>query len=162
MPLSTSWYEFPPDPIHFCKYIDTHYIQKERRYDRWQRNETINLVRAYLVCLDELTVLRDIFSKKLNFFQRLREDCDNFPEPQDNLASEIPHDVNKERIEFAEHMMEESSSQCKQLGADLRESLNSVYGYPLPPNPTYVFYRILLTYYRSALPTSLHRAKRTH
>jgi hypothetical protein len=36
--------------------------QKERRYDQWQRNKTINLVRAYLICPGELTVLNGIFS----------------------------------------------------------------------------------------------------
>ncbi|KAB5566742.1 hypothetical protein GE09DRAFT_745718 [Coniochaeta sp. 2T2.1] len=105
---------------------------KERRYDRWQRNETINLVRAYLICLDELTVLEGIFSKKLDFFKRLRKDCDTFPQlqgsdvlgnPPDNKQGETPAD----RIAFAEHMMEESSAQCKRLAADLRESLNTLF-----------------------------------
>jgi hypothetical protein len=104
-------------------------LQKERRYDRWQRNETINLVRAYLVCIDELTVLGEIFSKKLDFFQRLRKDCDSF-ELQDNGAHNPPDNQDREtpsdRISFAEHMMEESSTQCKRLNADLRESLNTV------------------------------------
>lgn len=93
-------------------------------------------MRAYLICLDELTVLDGIFSKKLDFFRRLRKDCDVFPElqgpgvpgnPPDNAEGETPSD----RIAFAEHMMEESSAQCKRLGADLRESLNTVRA-PLP------------------------------
>lgn len=106
-------------------------VQKERRYDRWQRNETINLVRAYLICLDKLTVLHGIFSKKLDFFKRLSRDCDDFPElqgidipgnPPENAQGETPSD----RIAFAEHMMEDTSAQCRRLGADLRESLNTV------------------------------------
>jgi hypothetical protein len=106
-------------------------LQKERRYDRWQRNETINLVRAYLICLDELTVLHGIFSKKLDFFKRLRKDCDLSPELQDrDVPGNPPHndegETPSDRIAFAEHMMEESSAQCKRLGADLRESLNTV------------------------------------
>ncbi|KAL1837287.1 hypothetical protein VTJ49DRAFT_4053 [Mycothermus thermophilus] len=107
---------------------------KERRYDRWQRNETIALVRAYLVCLDELNVLKEIFAKKLDFFQRLRKDCERMPElqsaeaggqanPPDNPQGEAPLD----RISFVEHQMKESMEQCDQLGADLRESLNSLF-----------------------------------
>lgn len=102
---------------------------KERRYDQWQRNETISLVRAYLVCIDELTVLEEIFSKKLDLFQRLRKDVDNF-ELQDTNAGCLPDNAQAEtpwdRIAFAEHAMQESATQCKRLKADLRESLNSV------------------------------------
>jgi hypothetical protein len=88
-------------------------------------------VRAYLICLDELTVLEEIFSKKLDFFKQLRKDCAEFQElqgsdvqgnPLGNEKGETPSD----RIAFAEHMIEESSAQCKQLIADLRESLNTV------------------------------------
>ncbi|RKU47951.1 hypothetical protein DL546_001810 [Coniochaeta pulveracea] len=105
---------------------------KERRYDPWQRNETIHLVRAYLICLDELTVLEGIFTKKLDFLRRLRQDCDVFPELQDSNMPDNPPDNEAgekplERIAFAEHMMEASSSQCRQLGADLRESLNTLF-----------------------------------
>ncbi|EAT88315.2 hypothetical protein SNOG_04555 [Parastagonospora nodorum SN15] len=103
---------------------------KERRYDRWQRNETINLVRAYLVCIDELTVLGEIFSKKLDFFRRLQKDCDHFEE-LDNDAGLPPDNDNgettSERIGFAEHIMEESTATCKRLTADLRDSLNSLF-----------------------------------
>ncbi|KXT17013.1 hypothetical protein AC579_7416 [Pseudocercospora musae] len=108
---------------------------KERRYDRWQRNETISLVRAYLLCIDELTVLEAIFSKKLDFFRRLRQDVDSFEEqdhaenkPPDHKDGESPWD----RIAFAEHAMEESATQCKRLHADLRESLNSASHTPCP------------------------------
>lgn len=125
-----SWYESPPNFCTRLQYIETHHFQKERRFDRWQQNETTNLVRAYLVCLDELIVLGEIFSKKLDFFRRLRKDCDNFPELQSSEAGNPPDNENGEtpldRIAFAEHMMEESSAHCKRLGADLRESLNSV------------------------------------
>jgi hypothetical protein len=86
-------------------------------------------VRAYLVCIDELAVLGEIFSKKLEFFQRLRKDYESF-ELQDNAANNPPDcqdgETPSERIAFAEHMMEESSTQCKRLNADLRASLNTV------------------------------------
>ncbi|KAE8864905.1 hypothetical protein PTNB73_05793 [Pyrenophora teres f. teres] len=104
---------------------------KERRYDRWQRNETIHLVRAYLVCIDELTVLGEIFSKKLDFFKRLQLDCD-YLEQQDKAAGVQTVDNSEgetetERIAFAQHMMEESRITCTRLTADLRESLNSLF-----------------------------------
>ncbi|KAI3317618.1 hypothetical protein HD806DRAFT_514603 [Xylariaceae sp. AK1471] len=103
---------------------------KERRYDEWQRNETIALVRSYLQCIDDLTVLEKLFAKKLDFFQRLKIDCQNF-ESQDNNRGSPPDNAEGEtaldRASFAEHMMEDFSTQCKRLNADLRESLHSLF-----------------------------------
>ncbi|KAI0569514.1 CorA Mg2+ and Co2+ transporter [Pyrenophora tritici-repentis] len=104
---------------------------KQRRYDRWQRNETIHLVRAYLVCIDELTVLGKIFSKKLDFSKRLQLDCD-FLEQQDKAAGVQTVDnpegeTETERIAFAQHMMEDLRITCTRLTVDLRESLNSLF-----------------------------------
>lgn len=86
-------------------------------------------MRAWLVCIDELTVLAEIFSKKSEIFRRPKQDCETFEQeyndakkPLDNLNGEIPI----ERIAFAERMMEESTKQCKRLNADLQESMNSV------------------------------------
>jgi hypothetical protein len=104
-------------------------MQKERRYDPWQRSQTIILVRAYLVCIDELNILGEIFTKKLDFFRRLKQDCDSL-DAQDNAVDDHSHNEDgetpAERIAFAQNMMEESRDQCKRLNADLRESLNSV------------------------------------
>lgn len=104
-------------------------MQKERRYDPWQRSQTINLVRAYLVCIDELNILGEIFTKKLDFFRRLQKDCDNL-NLQGNVLDGPLHNENGEtpsdRIAFAQNIMEESRDQCKRLNDDLRESLNSV------------------------------------
>tara|TARA_R110002003_G_scaffold589_12_gene20657 strand:+ start:17387 stop:17584 length:198 start_codon:yes stop_codon:yes gene_type:complete len=65
-------------------------------------------VRTYLVCIDELTVLGEIFSKKLDFFERLQKDCDRFEE-QDKSRKKHPDNDNgetfSERIAFASHMM---------------------------------------------------------
>ena len=115
-------------------------------------------MRAYLVGIDELTALGDIFSKKLDFFKRLRIDCDAF-EALDNSADTPPDnpegETTSDRIAFAEHMMEESATQCKRLNADLRESLNSV-SILLPCVP----FPIPLTQVTPALPTSVHRTER--
>lgn len=92
---------------------------KEPRYGRWQRNETSNFVRAYLICIDEITVLEEIFYNKVDFFER-----------EDTESGKPPHDKDlggpRERVVLAEHAMEESEAQCKRLEADLRESMNSV------------------------------------
>lgn len=86
-------------------------------------------MRAYLVCIDELNILGEIFSKKLDFFRRLQQDCD-FLDRKDDGAVDPPHNKDgetfSERIAFAQNMMEESRDQCKRLNDDLRESLNSV------------------------------------
>jgi hypothetical protein len=90
------------------------------------------LVRAYLVCIDELTVLGEIFSKKLDFFRRLQQDCDHLERCDRDAsvyADNFDGETTTERIAFAEYMMEDSMLTCKRLTADLRESLNSVSQY---------------------------------
>lgn len=82
-------------------------------------------MRAYLVCIDELNILGEIFSKKLDFFRRLQQDCD-FLNRQDDPPHNKDGETFSERIAFAQNMMEESRDQCKRLNDDLRESLNSV------------------------------------
>ncbi|KAI0875958.1 hypothetical protein GGS24DRAFT_488982 [Hypoxylon argillaceum] len=102
---------------------------KERRYDQWQRNETIALVRLYLQCIDDLTTLEELFADKLGFFQRLKVDCQKF-ESQDNDRGNPPDNAEGEtalgRVNFAIHMMEDFTTQCKRLNVDLRESLHSL------------------------------------
>jgi len=89
-------------------------------------------VRAYLVCIDELTVLGEIFSKKLDFFKRLQSDCDLLEQQDKGAIIDNPDgETETERIAFAQHMMEESRTTCTRLTADLRESLNSVCFWPL-------------------------------
>ncbi|KAJ9604419.1 hypothetical protein H2200_011255 [Cladophialophora chaetospira] len=104
---------------------------KERRYDLWRKGETTNLVRAYLLCVDELTVLGGIFSKKLDFFRRLRKDCEVLSELRNGETVDLSEfdsgETASDRVAFAEHMMEECSARCKRLGADLRESLNTLF-----------------------------------
>lgn len=74
--------------------------------------------------MDELKVLGEIFTKKLTFFQRLREDCEDLQTgvQPDNEEGESPFS----RLNFAEHTMKDSRDRCERLSADLRESLNTV------------------------------------
>lgn len=100
-----------------------------RRYDHWQRDKTIELVRAYLRCIDELTHLMGLLGKKVAFFQNLHKDVERF-ESQDSSAGLEPDckqgETSVDRVIFAEHLMATSAEHCKDLVADLRHALNSV------------------------------------
>ena len=135
---------------------------EERRYDPWRRNDTTKMARAYLVCIDELTVLEEIFTKKLDFFQRPRKDVETF-ELQEPDINKPPNrkdgETHWDRIAFAEHAMAESATQCKRLSADLRESMGSVSFKHFKPQVMRLLQR--LTYRYTALPAPLHRAEQT-
>lgn len=102
---------------------------KVRRYERWQRDTTVELVRAYLQCIDELTHLEGLYRKKMVFFQRLRKDVESF-ETQNSTAGIEPEctsgETSIERVAFAEELVATSAEHCKDLIADLRQALNSV------------------------------------
>jgi hypothetical protein len=130
-----------------------------RRYDPWKRNESVRLVREYLTCIDELKTINVILTKKLDFFERLKEDCDRF-ELEDAENGKTPDNPNGEtsetRILFVTHILKEAVEHSHRLLDDLTESMNAV-RLSLMQYPN-----IKLTAdYLVAFPTSINRAERT-
>jgi hypothetical protein len=103
--------------------------QKNKRYDSWQRDKTINLVRSHLLYMDELTTLSRIFAKNLHFFQRLAKDCESF-DAEDAKSNIVANHGNGEklgdRITFVQELLQVSEAHCKRLSTDLKESTNTV------------------------------------
>ncbi|KAI9771406.1 MAG: hypothetical protein M1839_002796 [Geoglossum umbratile] len=109
-----------------------HVVQdlKRRRYDPWRRNETVLLVREYLACIDELTAVCLILTKKIELFEGLKRDCRKF-ERDDIMARKEPDDpegVSAEaRASWAIMMVKEQHDACKKLLADLQLSMNALF-----------------------------------
>ena len=114
-------------------------------------------MRDYLLCIDELTVLEELFAKKLDFYQRLRIDCDNLLR-HDGSDHDPPEycggEVLSNRIAFTESVIGEARVRCKGLSANLKESLNTV-----KTQNTLVLEGDSLIWLSTALSTSLYRTK---
>jgi hypothetical protein len=103
--------------------------QKRRRYDPWKRNETVELVREYLACIDELTTICLILARKIELFEGLKRDCRKF-ERDDIMARREPDDPEgisaEARATWAIMMVKGQHDACKKLLADLQLSMNAV------------------------------------
>ncbi|KAL9576842.1 MAG: hypothetical protein Q9212_006772 [Teloschistes hypoglaucus] len=51
--------------------------QKSRQTANFKRNESVNLVRDYISCLDELSQVQVVAKRKIDFLDRLKWDCRN-------------------------------------------------------------------------------------
>ena len=68
---------------------------KRRRYDQWKPKVTVELVRAYLCGIDELTSIALILQKKVELFKIMQLDVKKF-ETQDNRFRKIPDNAEGE------------------------------------------------------------------
>ncbi|KAL8692000.1 MAG: hypothetical protein Q9218_002892 [Villophora microphyllina] len=57
--------------------------QKSRQTTRFKRNESVNLVRDYISCMDEMSQIQGIARRKIDFLERLRRDCENLKQYTD-------------------------------------------------------------------------------
>ncbi|KAG9236267.1 hypothetical protein BJ875DRAFT_372475 [Amylocarpus encephaloides] len=106
---------------------------KKQRYQPWKRNETVELVREFLACTDELSTLQMISAQKLDFLTRLQQDCRRFDEEDANRpeARGCQSDASKPtwsaRAEIAVHSVKRAKDDYDRLLADLSNSLNSLF-----------------------------------
>ena len=47
----------------------------------------MNLVREYVVCMDEMSQIYSIYEQKLEFLEKFRKDCEMFLEKEPNAAT---------------------------------------------------------------------------
>jgi len=103
---------------------------KRKRYDPWKRNETINLVRGFLGCIDEINILHMILKKKLGMYTNLNDDCDRFDaeDREEGKAPDCPEGVTPQtRVRFVTQLLKNDVDHCQQLISDLTESLNALF-----------------------------------
>ena len=131
---------------------------KRRRYEPWKKDETVKLVREYLCCIDELTTIRLSLKKKVELYTDLKEDVRRFE--MDDISSQKQPDNGsgesaEDRVAFALTLLKEQYDCFERLLIDCKQSMDAVRLSCLAPS-----YAILLTC-PLALPTPVHRAKRT-
>ncbi|KAL9125665.1 MAG: hypothetical protein Q9217_005160 [Psora testacea] len=126
-----------PHPIrqgHNAPTLDTVYgsvIQdlKRRRFEEWKPKVTVNLVRDYLSCIDELTYITLSLQKKADLFRIMQLDVKDF-ESQDSRLGKEPDNPEGEssldRLTWAEAHVKEQHQRFERLLLELRQSLDAV------------------------------------
>ena len=94
------------------------------------RDETVKLVRDYLNCMDELTRIRDILEKKVELFQAMILDFENF-ETDDFKAGKKPDNPSgetaQERLTFAHNMVKAQHNSIERLVGDAKGSMDALF-----------------------------------
>ncbi|KAL9578827.1 MAG: hypothetical protein Q9203_006951, partial [Teloschistes exilis] len=72
--------------------------QKSRQTANFKRNESVNLVRDYISCLDELSQIQGVAKRKIDFLDRLRWDIAS--NPMNKNSRNLPNltDLSNERV----------------------------------------------------------------
>ena len=115
--------------------IDTAYqsvIQdlKRRRHAPWRKDETVKLVRDYLSCVDELTTVKLIYSKKYDLFKGMQQDVRKF-ETEDNRGKRMPDnplgESAPERVKWALTMVKDQHDCYERLLIDTKQSMEALF-----------------------------------
>ncbi|KAI4109394.1 MAG: hypothetical protein L6R37_000551 [Teloschistes peruensis] len=72
--------------------------QKSRQTANFKRNESVNLVRDYISCLDELSQIQSVAKRKIDFLDRLRWDIESNPMNKNSLNLPDLTDLSNERV----------------------------------------------------------------
>jgi hypothetical protein len=99
---------------------------KRRRFDGWKRYESIKLVRDYITCVDELTLIVDLYAKKLDFLSRLRKDCELFEFQEKEAPNNDRGKPTLVRIDWAIGVIEEAFVLLDSMLKDLKISMSAV------------------------------------
>jgi hypothetical protein len=107
--------------------------QKKKRFQRYQefkQNESVQLVRQYLSCIDELANVHMIFSSSLKMLNTLkkhlkeREGIDPNPEPN---PEDTDIETAEKRVDWAISVCQEAVDNFDELLKDLRQSYTAVW-----------------------------------
>ncbi|KAL8635876.1 MAG: hypothetical protein Q9228_006677, partial [Teloschistes exilis] len=87
-----------PVPSMQRAYIPTIRDLKSRQTANFKRNESVNLVRDYISCLDELSQIQGVAKRKIDFLDRLRWDIAS--NPMNKNSRNLPNltDLSNERV----------------------------------------------------------------
>ncbi|KAI9715407.1 MAG: hypothetical protein M1828_000867 [Chrysothrix sp. TS-e1954] len=103
---------------------------KARRYDRWRRNTTVDLVSTFLNTADELATLKDTFKNMAAFFKRLGQDV--IKQDQEDSANQVSvnnpkGDTAIGRIRWAASMVTRQADETDRLLSDLMQAMNTLF-----------------------------------
>ncbi|KAL8944271.1 MAG: hypothetical protein Q9216_000566 [Gyalolechia sp. 2 TL-2023] len=103
---------------------------KRRRHAPWRKNETVKLVRDYLACVDELTVIKLICQKQVELFKGMQQDVRKF-ETEDNRGRRLPDNPNgesmHERVKWALTMVKGRHDSFERLLIDAKQSMEALF-----------------------------------
>ena len=103
---------------------------KRRRYEKWRPKVTVQLVRDYLNCIDELTTIKIITHKKLDLFKIMQQDIKKF-EAEDVRTGKKPDfdegETSQERLVWATNMVKAQAECFDRLLIDLNQSMTALF-----------------------------------
>jgi len=112
-----------------CAYSSVVQDLKRRRYERWERNKTVELVRDYLSCIDEVTTIMLILEKKVELFKIMQVDIQNF-EADDIRSRRAPDnpegEAASERLIWGMRMVKGQHECFERILIDLKQSMDAV------------------------------------
>jgi len=107
---------------------------KRRRYERWRPKKTVELVRDYLSCIDEITTIRIIQELKVELFKIMQLDIKKF-EADDTRSRKAPDnpdgETSAERLVWAMNIVKAQHEAFERLLIDLKQSMDAV-SFPYP------------------------------
>lgn len=107
-------------------------VQKHRSADGFKRYESINLIRDYAACIDEISKLQSlIVDNKREFLSLLRKDCIDLADKychEENTVLDDSHPLQKipARIDWALRIIDENSKRLPAIMSELKSSLDVV------------------------------------
>ncbi|KAL8990174.1 MAG: hypothetical protein Q9177_001108 [Variospora cf. flavescens] len=103
---------------------------KRRRHAPWRKNETVRLVRDYLACVDELTIVKMICQKQVDLFKGMQQDVRKF-ETEDNRSRRSPDNSSgesmTERIKWALTLVKGRHDATEKLLTDAKQSMEALF-----------------------------------
>ena len=103
---------------------------KRRRHEKWRPKITVQLVRDYLDCIDELTTVKIITHKKLDMFKVMQQDIQKF-EAEDMRMGRTPDyaegEAAGERLVWAIGMVKAQADCWDRLLIDLKQSMEALF-----------------------------------
>ena len=103
---------------------------KRRRFDEWKPKKTVELVRDYLTCLDEITYITLNLKSKMRLFSIVQMDVKKF-EGEDTRMGKVPDNPAGEsmlsRLDWALNHVKHEHETFERLLIDLRQSLDALF-----------------------------------
>lgn len=102
---------------------------KRRSYEKWKPKMTVNLVRDFHHCIDELTTIRLILRKKVDLFKIMQQDVKKF-EMEDHRARKPFNpdgEPSPERLVWAMNMVKAQHDCFERLLIDLKQSMDALF-----------------------------------
>ncbi|KAI9844689.1 MAG: hypothetical protein M1837_005431 [Sclerophora amabilis] len=105
---------------------------KRRRFEKFERQASVRLVKDYITCIEELSIISDLLRKKVSFLERLRQDCEVL-ESEDLLKRRPSDDKIKteksmvKRVDWALVIVRDQYDNIRFIFDDLQGSMQALF-----------------------------------